>query len=219
MHQEVLRAIAIAGGGRSHARGVRAVTVLSSQLTGGNDVVDERDRPIGSWVSRSAGGWTVVVEPEAPGAAAKAQEHNETLAFAESRLSAQGSGTSTHALLVGQSSDFGSRLAIEGDGAMRFADGGDSGWHTTVTGQRANATTWDPPSLAPGRLTSTDIGLAGAKPSDIVTCTHEMLGDNLLFVSGRVAEPGRVRVFLRNDGPEEVDLPSGTLRVATVQYA
>ena len=29
-------------------RGVRGVTVLSSQLTGGNDVVDERDRPIGS---------------------------------------------------------------------------------------------------------------------------------------------------------------------------
>jgi hypothetical protein len=77
---------------------------------------------------------------------------------------------------------------------------------------------WDPPSLAPGRLTGTNVGLVGAKTSDIVTCTHEMLGDNLVFVSGRVAEAGRVRVFLRNDGPEEVDLPAGILRVATVQY-
>ena len=182
-------------------------------------MVDERDQPIGSWVSRSAGGWTVVAEAETSTAASKAREHNETLAFAESRLSAQGADTSTHALLVGQSGEFGARLAIEGDGALRFADGGSSGWHTTAVSQRSNATVWDPPTLAPGRLTSTNIGLVGAKTSDIVTCTHEMLGDNLVFVSGRVAEAGRVRVFLRNDGPEEVDLPAGILRVATVQYA
>ena len=161
----------------------------------------------------------MVAEAEALTAAAKAREHNETLAFAESRLSAQGSDTSTHALLVGQSGDLGARLAIEGDGALRFADGGSSGWHTTVVSQRSNATIWDPPPLAPGRLTSTDIGLVGAKTSDIVTCTHEMLGDHLVFVSGRVAETGRIRVFLRNDGPDEVDLSAGTLRVATVQYA
>ena len=197
---------------------MRGITILSSQLTGGNDVVDERDVPIGSWVSRSAGGWTVVAEEEAPSAGAKAREHNETLPFAESRLTAQGSDTSTHALLVGQSGDCGSRLAIEGNGALRFADGANNGWHTTVIAHRSNATLWDPPPLTPGQLVSTDIGLLGAKASDIVTCTHEMLGDKLVFVSARVADTGRVRVFLRNDGPDEVDLPSGTLRVATVQY-
>ena len=201
------------------ARGVRGVTVLSSQLTGGNDVVDERDRPIGSWASRSAGGWTLVAEQESPSAAPKAKEHNETLAFAESRLSAQGSDTGTHALLVGQSGESGARFAIEGSGAMRFADGGSSiGWHTTIAAQRSNATRWDPPPLAPGKLTSTNIGLAGAQTADIVTCTHEMLGDHAVFVSGRVAEAGRVRVFMRNDSDEEVDLPLGLLRVATVQY-
>ena len=91
-------------GDASRARGVRGVTVLSSQLTGGNDVVDERDRPIGSWASRSAGGWTLVAAQPSPDAAAKAKEHNESLAFVESRLTAQGAvDTGTHALLVGQS--------------------------------------------------------------------------------------------------------------------
>jgi hypothetical protein len=205
-------------GDARRARGVRGVTVLSSQLTGGNDVVDERDRPIGSWASRSAGGWTLVAARESPDAAAKAKEHNQSLAFAESRLTAQGSDTGTHALLVGQSGEAGARLAVEGSGAMRFADGGASGWHTTAAAQRSNATLWDPPPLSPGELASTDIGLAGALPADIVTCTHEMLGEHAVFVSGRVASAGRVRVFMRNDGGEAVDLPRGTLRVATVQY-
>ena len=112
----------------------------------------------------------------------------------------------------------GARLAIEGSGAVRWADGGTHGWHTTAAAQRSNASTWDPPALAPGELASTDIALAGSRPADIVTATHEMLGDHAVFVSGRVASAGRVRVFLRNDGEVAVDLPSGLLRVATVQY-
>lgn len=129
---------------------------------------------------------------------------------------------------MGQSGESGARLAIEGSGAIRFGDGdaspagkqqeASSGWHTTVSAQRSNASLWDPPSLAPGKLTSTDIGLAGALPADIVTATHEMLAEHAVFVSGRVASVGRVRVFLRNEGEEVVDLPRGTLRVATVQY-
>ena len=66
--------------------------------------MDERDRPIGSWASRSAGGWTLVAARPSVDAAAKAKEHNESLAFVESRLTAQGAvDTGTHALLVGQS--------------------------------------------------------------------------------------------------------------------
>jgi hypothetical protein len=201
------------------ARGVRGVTMLSSQLTGGNDVVDERDRPVGSWASRSAGGWTLVAALPSPDAAAKAKEHNQSLAFAESRLTSQGSDTGTHALLVGQGGETGARLAVEGSGAIRFADPDSVGWHTTVSAHRSNVALYDPPPLLAGKRVSTDIGLTAALPGDIVTATHEMLGDHAVFVSARVASAGRVRVFLRNEEEETVDLPQGKLRVATVQYA
>ena len=39
---------------------VESVTVLSSQLTGATDVLDCENRPVGSWVGRSGGGFTIV---------------------------------------------------------------------------------------------------------------------------------------------------------------
>jgi hypothetical protein len=54
-------------GAGSHVPAVRvwdgtvdSVTVLSSQLTGATDVLDGENMPVGSWVSRSGGGFTFV---------------------------------------------------------------------------------------------------------------------------------------------------------------
>ena len=42
---------------------VKGVTVLSSQLTGGNDVLDAANRPVGSWVSLAVGETVILLHP------------------------------------------------------------------------------------------------------------------------------------------------------------
>jgi hypothetical protein len=207
-------------GDPERARGVHGVTVMSGQLTGGTDVVDERSQPVGAWAARSAGGWTLVAESQSPVAPMKAREQNKTVDEVESQLTAVGGwSTATHALLVGQTGERGARLALEGDGSVRYADGSARGFHTTVLRHRANSSSWDPPAVPAGKWTSTEIALRGAQVGDIVTCTCTQLGEFAMLMSARVVRGGIVKVFLKNEEEKTVDLPSGRLRVATVQYA
>ena len=39
---------------------IKQLTVMNSQALGGNDCVNAENAPIGNWVSRSWGGWTMV---------------------------------------------------------------------------------------------------------------------------------------------------------------
>ena len=59
----------------------------------------------------------------------------------------------------------------------------------------------------------------GAATDDVVTATLSTLGDAWVFVSARVAAPGRVLVLFRNDGPDVFDAPPGILRAAVSKFA
>jgi hypothetical protein len=128
----------------SHAPAVRvyagtldSVTIFSGQLVGGYDCVDANDVPVGAFVTRSAGGLVVVNKP---------MEQDSG-----SPLNAVVSGNSTHALLFGRSGERYSRLAVDVDGAMRYGDGASPTFHTTIGPVISNTTTWNPPSIEPGR--------------------------------------------------------------------
>lgn len=97
---------------------VDSVTILSPQQSGSTDVVDAENIPVGSWISRSAGGFTVVGTTDknatVAGNAALTATGGRTQHGDE--ISAHGD-TMGHALLVGESGEIGARLAIETSGA------------------------------------------------------------------------------------------------------
>jgi hypothetical protein len=100
---------------RVYSGTVNSVTILSSQLTGSLDVRDARDNPVGSWVSRSGGGFTFVTDapPRQPGSKLRV-----------AALTAGGlrndADTRSHATLIGLSGEKSARFAIDGDGSMHW---------------------------------------------------------------------------------------------------
>eukprot|EP01051_Picozoa_sp_SAG22_P002184 SAG22_NODE_96_length_20771_cov_33.186018_8_plen_321_part_00 len=100
---------------RVYSGSVNSVTILSSQLTGSIDVLDAENNPIGSWASRSAGGFTFVTEAPVVGPG----RHSHPAA-----LTAGGRGadadTAAHAVLVGLSGESNARFAVDGDGSMHW---------------------------------------------------------------------------------------------------
>lgn len=95
---------------------VKAVTVISSQLTGSLDVLDADNNPVGSWASRSGGGFTFVTEPQQVASPAR---HMRSAALTAGGRNAN-ADTSTHATLVGLSGERNARFAINGDGSMHW---------------------------------------------------------------------------------------------------
>ena len=83
------------------------MTVIDGMRTGSGDIRDSNDLPIGSWLSRSSGGWVVVGDAPA------------TMEPAEAALGVRGVAAEAHAVLVGQSGEANARLGIVSDGAIR----------------------------------------------------------------------------------------------------
>lgn len=204
---------------------VTALTTFGSQLTGATDCVDGDNKPAGSWVARSGGGFTVVgtsndsATGNAKLSAAGGDTHSNGNASDINNFIGKPGSAVGHALLVGESGETHARLAIETSGAMRWGDGDSDSFHTTLRKIRSNATMLDLPTLkAAGGVFSTKLPLNGAVETDIVTVGLSSLGEALVSVTARVSSMGTVLVLFRNDGDSDVDVEPGTLRVAAASF-
>eukprot|EP01052_Picozoa_sp_SAG31_P026775 SAG31_NODE_2453_length_5662_cov_161.116442_3_plen_288_part_00 len=125
---------------------VDSVTVFGSQLTGAADVLDGDNRPVGSWVSRSGGGFTIVghCNDTAHGNAALTASGGHTHSNGnESDINnyiGKEGPTAGHGILLGESGERNARLAIETSGALRWGSGKESSFHSTLRSLRTNAT-------------------------------------------------------------------------------
>lgn len=192
---------------------VTGVTILDALSDGALDVRDEQDRYAGNFVSRSAGGWTIVGE-DSPSA------ENETSL----------KPNNGHALLLGRSSEAGARFALEHDGTMRWNsaaatladDHGSvistSAFETTVEPPRTATTTWPALQLAASASAgaashSLPLTVKGVVPGDICTCSHDALGAEEVQLSCHTSATDTVLVVLRNAGATSIHIGSGTVRV------
>lgn len=197
---------------------VDSVTILSSQLTGATDVVDGDNVPVGAWVSRSGGGFTIV------GTANDTKDGTAVLTAAGGsthRGDVAGSTTNPsrgHALLVGESGERGARLAIETTGALRWGTGRSASFDTTLKRYTSNVTAFEPPLMAAGAVHATSVLVSGAAVEDVATASMSTLGDSLVMLSARVAAAGRAVVLFHNVGPEPVKMPAGLLRVVLAKF-
>ena len=193
---------------------VAQLTVMNSQALGGNDCLDSKNLPVGNWVSRSWGGWTMVGEGHPANADLK-------LATVASDLTAsEEHGSPSHALLVGVPGEEHARLAIETSGEILYGDGSADGWQTGVRRHISNSTQWGPGEIAAGDTATKVLLLVGAVPGDIVTAAHGGLdaGNLDISCSARVTEVGSVMIVLRNHGTSAAAVSTGIARVAVVQY-
>jgi len=165
---------------------VSSVTILSSQLTGSVDVLDAHNVPQGSWISRSAGGFTFVCGAKTP--AGQAYGH----VAGEATLTAGGRGaeadTGQHAALVGLSGERYARYAIDSDGSQHWGDGQNDTWHTSMLSARsatcaAKALTIEPHGVAKACVlvlwTNSGSPTAG-NTMNICEATHEGLDETNL---------------------------------------
>jgi hypothetical protein len=175
---------------------VQGVTSFSSQLTGATDVLDGENRPVGSWVARSGGGFTIVgnADDAAVGntqlTAHGGDTHSNGNATDVANFIGKNSSTVGHALLVGQTGERHARLAVETSGALRWGDGHAISFHTTLRRVRSNSTALDLPAIEPGGVTRAEIRLEGALSTDMVAASLSSLGEELIFVTARVSAPG-----------------------------
>ena len=192
---------------------VKGLTVMSSQLTGGNDALDAANRPVGSWVSRSAGGWTVVADG---GGEAGPPNDARLTAAAQSPAGPGGEMMKTlsrsHALLVGVSGERNARLAVEATGAVRWGSG-ESDFGATLERLRTNSTPTGGLELAAGSIHRLTIAVEGAERGDVCTATHAGLTEEAVFVSCRVARKGECLALLKNEEAAAAHVPAGELRV------
>ena len=197
---------------------VDAVTILSPQQSGATDVVDADNIPVGSWVSRSGGGFTIVgttnTNATVGGNAALTAtggrtQHGEY-------VSAHGA-TAGHAVLVGESGEIGARLALETSGAIRWGSGQSFSFDTTLERMITNTTDFEA-QIPSGKTHTTSVAVSGAATADIASATLSTLGDQLVTVTARVAAAGRVLVVFKNEAEVDANLPSGTLRVAVTKF-
>jgi hypothetical protein len=204
---------------------VTAVTTFGSQLTGATDCVDGENKPIGSWVGRSGGGFVIVGTANdsevgnAKLSAAGGDTHsNGNASDINNFIGAPGSAVG-HALLVGESGEMHARLAIETSGAMRWGDGDADSFHTTLRKVRSSAMELDLAPIKPGSVATTRLALEGALETDLVTAGLSSLGEAMVSISARVSKKGEVFVLFRNDGDAEVDVERGTLRAAATSFS
>ena len=206
---------------------VNSVTILSSQLTGSVDVVDAHNVPVGSWISRSGGGFTFV-GGSAPSAG---QAHGHVAG--EAKLTAGGRGsdadTSQHAALVGLSGESNARYAIDSDGSQHWGDGSNDTFHTSMLNTRSStcdAKVLMIPANGVAQACVLVLWTNGENPTTgntMSTCeaTHEQLDEtNLeLEVSCRILgiKTGVV-VAVRNHGGQNATLGAGRVIVVVRRY-
>ena len=180
-------------------------------------MLDHAGKPTGSYVEKSDTGFVLVAPaPNSTDDASKTDQKS---------LSDGGGGG--HALLFGVEGESTGRLAIDSDGSMHFGAGAGAPFDTTVKRQASVAVPWDPPRLDaavlngqvnPNSTTSLNVPLAAAEASDIASCAHSKLA-RLAVQLSCVAVEGGVEALLVNVGAHEVDVPSGTMRVAVSKFA
>jgi hypothetical protein len=206
---------------RVYSGTVNSVTVLSSQLTGSVDVLDAGNRPVGSWISRSAGGFVFVGNaPEA------ASSTGEAALTAGGR---NGGGTKSHAVLVGVTGEANARYALSNDGSAHWGDGASDNFHTTLRAVESGSASLPTMQIpAHGAKTSTiPLNVNASAPRNytgtLATCeaTHESLDDeNLdLEVSCRVSKTvDSAVIVLRNHGDDAATLDAGQVLVVLRRY-
>lgn len=84
---------------------------------------------------------------------------------------------------------------------------------TTVVPKLTGSSTFNPPSIATGGLTSTTINVAGAVMGQSVKPSFSLDVTDSIDLYGRVSSAGVVTVVFKNNGASAVDLASGTLTV------
>ena len=167
-------------------------TFLNGHQGGSYDAVDDTSNPVGNWATKNLGGGFTVVSDAYPTSAA-----------------AKLSGDSTHAMLIGNSGERSGRLAIDGDGALRWGDGGENDTlDTSLLRPIHKAVAWDPPPLAAGASASLVVPV-GSKPHCRITSEQRPscnpFQHHLLFYGQ--PEPGDpVSVGLSSVGAAEVML-------------
>jgi hypothetical protein len=205
---------------------VDSITVLSSQLTGATDVLDYNNLPVGATLSRSGGGLTIVGTANSSATANAQLTASETPNTPGSSSATRNAAThhtpatttKGHALLLGESGEPAARLAIETNGAMRWGAGHSFSFDTTLHRMTSNTTRLKLAELKPAGVASANVTVSEAGVGDVVTATLSSLGDELIFLSARVAAPSRVLVLFRNEAPHAVDLPEGLLRVVVAKF-
>eukprot|EP01051_Picozoa_sp_SAG22_P010850 SAG22_NODE_1001_length_6086_cov_3.870887_6_plen_361_part_00 len=127
---------------------VKSALVLDGHAGGSYDLVDDAGNSVGNWASKNlGGGWTIVQD-----------------AYPIEGRPAGLSGDSTHALLLGNSGERTGRLAIDGDGALRWGNGGENDtFDTTLLKPVHKKLAWDPPPLPAGAATNLTVPM-GDKP-------------------------------------------------------
>jgi hypothetical protein len=210
---------------------VASATLLNDHNGGGVDITTADGVPTGSWSSKNDGGGFTFVSDTVSCPTRKESQH------AVEGCSSKLTGLSTHAIIMGMSGEATARLAIDGDGSMKFGNGGagdafDTTLHRPITGSKA----WDPPPLSGGaaNVTSIVVGACSGNDgspaphfdygcpsgSDVVSVTHSELGMNAVQLTAHVADKGgTIAVVLRNAGMETVDIPSGLLHVVIWKFA
>lgn len=207
---------------RVYSGSVNSVTVLSSQLTGSVDVLDAENRPIGSWISRSAGGFIFV------GHAPKSTDSDMNAALTAGGRN--GGGTSSHAVLVGLTGEENARYAISNDGSVHWGDGSSGNFHTSLRGVDSGSATLPTMEIqAHGAKASTiPLNINASAPHNhtgtLASCeaTHANLDEeNLdLEISCRVSQKANSAVVVvRNHGDDDATLDAGLVLVVLRRYA
>ena len=106
-------------------------------------------------------------------------------------------------------------LAINADGSMRWGDGVSPGWHTVLSTQLSNKTSWDPSPLSkPGMVAMTTVAVGGSVVGDLASASLSTMASNPLVLTAHVSVNGSVAVLLRHvGGDESIAVEEGILRV------
>ena len=190
------------------------------------DVLDAHNTPVGSWISRSAGGFTFV------GGAAAPAGHAYGHVAGEAKLSAggrdAGADTRQHAALIGVAGDSNARFAIDSDGSQHWGDGSSDTFHTSMLNTRSSTCDAKALTIPAGGVakacvlvlwTNSDNPTTGG--NTMCEATHERLDEfNLeLEVSCRILSiKTGVVVAVRNHGAQNATLAAGRVIVVLRRY-
>jgi hypothetical protein len=88
---------------------------------------------------------------------------------------------------------------------------------SVLCGHVTNTTSWDPPTLATGGVSTVQIGLSGVQPGDAVSVGLSSVAMEHTVLLSATAGSDAVKVVLQNVGPTKADIAEGTLRVVVAK--
>jgi len=98
-------------------------------------------------------------------------------------------------------------------GSIRMHNIGDISPQAIPTGHYTTTAVLDPPLLGIGQSASVDVSFTGASLGNVAVAGFDGTTSGTLQISAYVIAANLVRVTITNQGPSDVDLPSGMLRV------